>query len=52
MNRTTRDIRDIALCALFLLALLGLYSAAAIYLTDPVDPTVPDGAYTDWSQNE
>lgn len=50
MNQTTRNIRDIVLCMLFLLAILGVYSAAAIYLTDPVHPTVPDGAYTDWSQ--
>ena len=48
MSDTARFIRDLILCILFVLAVLGLYSAAAIYLNDPVQPTVPDGAYTDW----
>ena len=50
MSDTTRFIRDLILCILFVLTLLGLYTAAAIYLTDPIQPTPPEGAYTDWSQ--
>ena len=48
MNPTVRFIRDLALCAIVLLSLLGLYSIAAIYLDDPVAPSVQEGAYTDW----
>lgn len=48
MSDTTRFVRDLILCILFVLAVLGLYSAAAIYLNDPVQPTIPEDVTTDW----
>ena len=48
MNNTARFVRDVILCILFVLTLLGLYAAAAVYMHDPVQPTIPEDVTTDW----
>ena len=48
MSDAARFIRDLILCVLFVLALLGLYTVAAIYMHDPVQPTIPEDVTTDW----